>query len=350
MTEVDMNFGKDLSTFGPVTNEKQKIFGGNFVEHLWKADRVSENLKPLKEYVMSVADTHQEALTLANNSAMTTTMIANFIEEDYKPVLIATNSIKLAVMPMKGNTALKITKGVNLTASSVSNGAVSADDQDYGSITITPSWYGVRTTIEHELLQQGLFDVIADKFREMGAAIGKSFDSLIVTEVEKASHKNDTTYDASGTNANYVFSGSTTDISYANLLTAWGKLLGMDATPDTVLVNPTNFALIMNDTQIKSMMKMGDVPAGSVVEMLMSFLNMKIVCSSQITANRTFLIDSSKLGYAIDASPIMSFDGRLVGTVNYEAISVKAYGVGIVRYKAIVSIADNTVDPSTGTN
>ncbi len=341
--------GMDSASFGNVTNEELLSFGHSFAEGLLKAERVSENLKPLKEYITSIADSKTEALTLANNSAMTTTMLAGFIEEDFKPVLIATNSIKSVVMPLSGNTALKITKGVNLTASAFSNGAVSADDQDYGSLTITPAWYGVRTTIEHELLMQGAFDVIADKFREMGAAIGACWDSLIVTEVEKASHKNDTTYDSSGTNANYVFSGSTTDLSYANLLSAWGKSLGMRAKPDRILINPTNYALILNDTQIKSMMKMGDMPAGSVVELLQAFLNMKLVCSDQITANRTFMVDSTKLGYAVDASPIMSFDGRLQNTANFEAISVKCVGVGIVRYKAIVSIADNTADCGTGT-
>ena len=340
----------DSAAFGTVSNERILKLGHSFAEGLLRADRVSEKLKPLKEYLVSIADnTKTEALTLANNTAMTTVMLANFIEEDFKPILIATNSIKSVVMPLSGNTALKITKGSNLSASAFSNGAVSADDNDYGSLTITPAWYGVRTTIEHELLMQGAFDIIADKFREMGAAIGKSWDSLIVTEIEKASHKNNTTYDASGTNGNYVFSGATDDVSYANLLTAWGKSLGMDANPDRILINPTNYAKIMNDTQIKAMMKMGDVPAGSVVEMLMSFLNMRIVSSSQITANRTFLVDSGKLGYAVDASPIMTFDGRLQNTVNFEAISVKCFGVGVVRYQAIVSIADNTADCGTGT-
>ena len=343
------DYGVNSEIFGTVTNDGIKKLGSKLVEKIWSSKRVSKEMKPIRKYLHSIAKTKTEALELGNNSALTTTMVAGFVEADFKPKLLATGVIRSLPFELRGHTALKIPKGVNLTASSITNGAVSADDQDYGSITITPAWYGLRTTIDHEVLQQGLIDVVKDKLGEMGDAIGKTADSLIVTAIEAASHKNDSTYDAAGTNGNYVFSGSTAVLSYSNIISAIGKIITQNAEADAILLNGTNYGVFLNDPQIKAMIKMTSEPAGTLFRKVIELLEMKVIYSSQITANRTFLVDSKKLGYFLDASPVMTFDGRLQNTLNFEVLAAKCFGVGIIRPKAIVSIADNTADPGAAT-
>ena len=117
----------------------------------------SERFKAIREYL----ETRKEQLTLGNNAALTTTIVAGFVEKQLRPLLLAEGVIRRLPFTLKGATAIKVPKGVNLTAQAISDGAVQADDQDYGSLTITPGWVGLRTSFTHELLQQANIDVIA---------------------------------------------------------------------------------------------------------------------------------------------------------------------------------------------
>lgn len=304
----------------------------------------SERFKDVKEMLNSVS----EQLTLGNNSALTTTAVAAFVEKQLRPTLLGEGVIKNLPMTLRGHTGIKVPKGVNLSASSISDSTVTADDQDYGSITITPSWVGLRTSFTYELLQQGNVDVIADKLEEMGFAISKKLDSDVLSEIESASHKNNSTYDASGTNDNYVFSGASNNIDWADLASAVQKAHENDSYPDTIVVNPTNEGVLLQDSDIKDMIKF-QATSGSIAPPVKTLYNMKFLVSSQVPANRTFLVDSTRCGYFVDAAPVTTWDGRIDNTIKQEVLAAKCYGVGIVRPKAITSIADNTDDPGTGT-
>lgn len=332
------------------TNHIESI-GKTLVEGIMNKERLSPKFEEAKKYLQEIsADYAKETdMQLGNNTALTTTVVAGFVNKAFRPKLLAAGVIQPIYMDLKGNVSIKIPKGVAAASAAITNGAVTEDNDDYGSLTITPAWYGLRMTMDHELLQQANIDVIADKLEECGFAINKGVDSAIIAQIELASHKNDSTYDASGTNDNYVFSGAATDIDYADIMSAWAKSLGHDTEPDFMLVNPTNAGVIYNDTQIKAMAKLGTEMEGQIMRTITTILDMKMVISSQVTANRTFLVDSKLCGYFVDASPIMTFDGRIQNTLNKEILACKCYGVGIARPKAITSIADNTADPGTAT-
>jgi hypothetical protein len=319
--------------------------GQLLMERVREGAPVAERYSGFKEAILKKLS--KEALTLGNNTALTTTAVASFVEKPLRPDLIAMGVIRTTTLDMKGHTALKIPKSTDVEASAVTNSAVTADDNDYSSTTITPALYGLRTTLNYEVLQQANIDVIADKFGDMGYALAKKADDLIMTEIELASHKNDSTYDASGTNNNYVFSGSATDIDYADLISCWSKAKANNAKPDFLILNPTNAGIFYNDTQIKAMIKASY--DGKNIFPIETFLNMRIIVTSQCPDYRTFMVDSTKLGYFVEGGPVAVFDGRIDNTIATELLAVKYMGVGIINPKAVTSIADHQADPGTGT-
>jgi len=299
----------------------------------------SERFKAIKEYL----ETRKEQLTLGNNTALTTTVVAGFVEKQLRPILLAEGVIRKIPFNLRGATGIKVPKGVNLTAQAISDGTVTADDQNYGSLTITPSWVGLRTSFTHELLQQANVDVIADKLEEMGVAIAKKVDSDILTEMKKAVTKGDSTY---GDNSNYVYMGSGTDISYTGLTNAISKAHSNDMDPNFILVNPTNEAKILQDSTMKTFIKFESAPVGTALPRINTLYGMKFLVSSQVPNNYTILGDTTRCGYFVDASPVQTWDGRIDNTIKFEVLAAKCYGVGIVRPKALVGIVDNTAEPT----
>jgi|GEM_PF-2330406 len=286
----------------------------------------------------------REDLKKADNTALFTTVIASFIEKALRPELVAEGVIKKVGLNLNGADSIKIPKGEALTAEAVgTDGTVSASEVDYGSLTISVGWIGALTTLVHQLLQVSAFDLVTDKLEEIGFAISKKIDSDIVAEILKATTKDDATY---GDNSNYSYLGSTTYIDYAKLVTGITNFEANYGKPTHIIVHPTDKARILGDTDIKASLTFGTTPAGDILPQVRTLFDMKLLTSTQVTADKLMMVQADKLGYYLDASPVETWDGRIPNKIAFEVIGAKCYGVGIPRPKYAYTIHQNAVAPT----
>lgn len=288
----------------------------------------------------------EATLQKGSNTGVYTTAMASFIEKAFRPKLIAEGIVKSLPLDMKGHDSLKIPKGVNLTANAVgADGSVTADDKNYGSLTITIDWVGCQTSLTHQLQSIGSIDLMADKLEEVGSAISRKVDTDILAEMIKAFTKGDGTYgDASIVNYSYLGVGNY--ITYDGLVDGIEAHENLYASPDTIVVNPTDKARLLKDTDIKGALAFQTTPDGRVLPSSREILDLKLVSTPQMTAGKIALVDSTKFGYIIDATPIETWDGRLQTTIAFEVIGAKAYGVGIPRTPAVYGIHENEAEPT----
>ncbi|MDD3494192.1 MAG: hypothetical protein PHZ19_11930, partial [Candidatus Thermoplasmatota archaeon] len=192
-------------------------------------------------------------------------------------------------------------------------------------------------------LDVGAVDIMADKAEEIGAALARKMDADILAEILAASTKDDSTY---GDNSNYTYCGTDKNVSYADL---WGAVDGMaalNAEPAAWITNPATRTTIATDTDVKGALAFGTTPQGSIVPMVREICDLPLYVSSQVTANKLHLVDSSRLGYLIDFSDIELWDARLPTKLAFEIIGAKAYGVGIIRPQAVWTIHEKAAEPT----
>ena len=96
--------------------------GQLLMERVREGAPVAERYSGFKEAILKKLS--KEALTLGNNTALTTTAVASFVEKPLRPDLIAMGVIRTTTLDMKGHTALKIPKSTDVEASAVTNSAV----------------------------------------------------------------------------------------------------------------------------------------------------------------------------------------------------------------------------------
>ena len=305
--------------------KKAELLGGEPIKY------VPEKVKPLVEAYQRM----QEDLTLANNTALYTTMVAGFIERALRPKLVAQNVIKSIDMNLKGTEAIKIPKGKLLTAADLpdSGDITYASSADYEAETINITWKYAAQKITHALLQHANVDLIAEQLYEIGYALSRKMDSDIIAAMDSAT---------TGSNGNAVALGSGTYIDYSAVVDAKAAMEENYAEPKVFLTNPTTWARLMKDSDVKQALQFGTVPsAGSVFPMVQTMFGMQVVVSPEVPADTSFLIDTDYNGYLVKGTNVQTFDGRINGTLAYEVIGAIAYGVGIVRPEAVYKIKEN---------
>lgn len=302
-------------------------------------DLMKEDFMPRKGPVTQGAQGwRREDLTFGNNSAsISTTVLANWIEQAFRPTLVAAGVIKTIPVQLAGMSAFKIPKNSIPAVSSLpDNGAISYGDSDYTATTITPSWKYGASKITHELVRHSAVDLIADQLGLIGSAMAAQVDTDVISAMEAATPSNDS-------ESNYVALGASTDISWAGLMAALADAedSSQDVSMNFLVTNPTSYYQLMVDAQVKAMLPFA-TKGGVVGPKITKIGDLTILRSSNMSAKTSFLVDSTRLGYLLDAGPIETFDGRISGTVAYEVIALKAYGAGVVRTGAAYRIMDNT--------
>lgn len=329
------------------TVEAVARLGEIIIESVFKEQkRANEKWRKVFEKLGVTEDfiTKEATLQKGNNTGVFTTAVAGFIEKAFRPKLIAEGIIKKIPLDMKGHDSIKVPKGENLTAVTVgADGSVTADDKNYGSKTITVDWVGCQTSLTHQLISVGAVDLLADKLEEIGFAISKKVDADILAEIIKAGTKNDSEY---GDNSNYSYLGAGNYITYDALVDAMTGHENLNAEPKAIVCNPTDKARILKDSDIKSALAFGTTPEGKIIPSVLEIFDLKLLSTPQMTAGKIALVDTDKLGYFIDATPIETWDGRLQTTIAFEVIGAKAYGVGITRPEATYIIHENADEPA----
>jgi len=70
--------------------------------------------------------------------------------------------------------------------------------------------------------------------------------------------------------------------------------------------------------------------------MVQNFGPLMLMTTSQVTADKMLLVDSSRNAMFIDASPVETFDGRVSEAAQFEVLAVKGYGVKILQPDTVV--------------
>jgi len=276
-----------------------------------------------------------EDLTMSGSTALYTTAIAGFIERALRPKLVAEGIIKkITDFKMKGYNSIKIPLGRLITASDLPDtGTISYDSGSYSSLTITISWKYAANKITYELLQHSAVDLISEELYEIGQALARKIDSDIIAAIDSA---------CTSGNGNLTNLGSGTYITYSALVDGIKSAMDNYAEPDILLISPETWDTLMKDTDVKSALHFGTIPAsGSVMPQTQQILGLKVVVSPQVDDDAVYIIDSKNLGYFVEGSDVQTFDGRVSGTLAFEVIGAVAYGVGIAKPKAIYKLAEN---------
>ena len=312
--------------------------------------------------VLEAVDTAKEAL--GDETQLYGTAVAGFIEAAYQPKLLGRDLINEVTLDMSGYDSLKIPKHNLLTASQINaDGTFSGGEETtgYGEETIEVNWYGTYTDIPLNLARKSAVDLIADRLEQIGRAISRKVDSDVVGEMEKAGTKNDSHYDPSGEapTGNYLYGGETggsvnsddgfdsnKEITFDVVINAIGDHRDFDAQPDTILTNNKTWVRMHTDQDMKDALAFGTTTSGDVAT-VQQFGTLSLMVSTQVTDDKTILVDSDNCGYFIDASPVETWDGRVSNTVQMEVVGAKAYGVRIVRQESVFVIHEGVDEPAT---
>lgn len=342
--KIDVN---EVLNKPPGETKQVEMLGRKILEMAFSPEnqRANEKYRKVFEDLGITEDVVKEAtLTPSNNTALFTTAVAGFIEKAFRPKLLAEQIIKTLPLELKGHDSIKVPKGQNLSAVAVAeDGTITFDDKNYGDLTISVGWVGTGTTISHQLLSMGVISLLEDKAEEIGFAIKKKVDSDILAEQIKAGTKNDATY---GDNSNYSYLGTGVYITYDTLVDAITNHEGLSAEPKAIICHPTDKARILKDSDIKSALAFGTTPSGTILPNVLELFDLKLLSTPQMTAGKIALVDTGRLGYYVDASPIQTWDGRKPSTIAFEIIGAKPYGVGITRPEAVYVIHENATEPA----
>ena len=294
-----------------------KKIGQTIVEHYEKKGVLKEKLGISKE-----------DLTLSGNTILYTTAVASFIEKRLRPQLVVQNVIKAVTVNLKGVSSMKIPlRSALITAQEIGdNGEVAYDTGNYSGQTVNIKWIYAANKISYTLLQQSNVDLMANELGEIGDALGRKIDSDIVAAFESVS---------SATLYNNKLTGSST-ASYSDLVTAYTNALNNYAIPDTILTDPAGLGYILSMDEIIRAMQF-NTPATPTPSFL-PLLHVKLVVSPLVGSKQVYFIDSQRTGYLLRGSNVVTWDGRVNASVNFEVIGAIAYGVGIVQPKSIYNL------------
>ena len=282
--------------------------------------------------------TVREDLAMSGNTVLYTTAVAGIIDQALRPQLVAQNVIKkLDMKGQKGINSVKIPRNTLITATELTeNTDISYGTNNYDGVTITAKWVGAAQKFSEQLLRASAVDVIKDQLQLIGYAIGKKIDEDIIAALQTAAPTDNS-------NGNYVKtgdngSGSAADISYEKFIDAVETAKTNNAEPDVMLMHPSDWAALMKDTDFKNALAFATTPAGAVMPQVQEAAGIRIITSSVVTQGNAFIIDSKKLGYYVDFTETVTYDGRIPDQISFEVIGAKAYGVGISQPQAYVRL------------
>ena len=280
-----------------------------------------------------------EELTFPDNSALYTTIVADFVDQRLRPQLLAEGLIRNVRVDPQGASGIKIPVNTLLSADDLpDSGDVSySSSVDYAATEITLGWKYVAQRISHQLITQSNIDIVMDQLGLMGFAISNKVDQDIIASFESAAPD-------TGENDNYKALGDSTTLTYTNLLKGLTDAMSNDAMPDAVLMGPSSLFNLLSDSDSITALANNSVQPGQIFPMTMTFLGLRVLVSNNVSENDVFIIDSNRTGYFLEGSSVEVMDGRISQSTAQEFIAVKLYGVDVVQPKTIYRLQENTAE------
>ncbi len=281
----------------------------------------------------SLKDLKQEDLTFPNNDSLYTTVVRNIVERAFRPTLVMNEIIKTITVNAKGMSDLKFPISALRTAIALPASGVLPDptNDDYTDAEIELVWIYSYEVITIQLIQQGIIDIVQDQMFELGDALARKVDSDIVAAIETATPD-------TNANSNYALAAST--MTYDDLVDGIMNCINNNALPDAVVTNPLTWANFLKSSDVVTALGYNSVDKGSVFPRIQDFLGLKIVLTTQASANNLYIVDTQRCKYLVEGSAIQMLDGRKSGTVNWEIIGLKLYGVKVIQPEAVYRVVE----------
>lgn len=321
-------------SFSNRDRETVQMVGETIVEGAKEPDQ-RESVKEKYSELVEKAEEYKETEAFADDTALYSTLQADMIEEALEPQLLAQDAIRSMDFNLgQGFDSIQIPTGNQLSAVDLNNdGTLSEDTTSYDSVTVSIEWVGVRTTFSHQIVEKAAVDLLAFRLEQAGRAIARRVDSDILTEIEKAGTKGDAEY---GDNSNYEYTGGS-DAAYNNVINAIETGIGNDAMLDMAIAAPDVWGALHRDADVKDVLAFTATAEGDF-SMVQNFGPLRLMTSSQVTADKALLVDSDRTAMFVDASPVETFDGRVSEAAQFEILAVKGYGVQILQPQSVVVI------------
>ena len=279
----------------------------------------------------------QEDLTFPNNTSLYTTVVRNIVERAFRPQLVMNEIIKTITVNAQGMKDLQIPISALRTAAALpSTGVLPAPtNDDYTDAKIELTWIYSYEVITIQLIQQGIIDIVQDQMFELGDALARKVDSDIVAAIETASP-------LAGTNNNYIALGVATFMSYSALVSGVMAHIALNALPDAIVTNPLTWANFLKDSNVITALGYNSIDKGSLFPRIQDFLGLRVVLTTQASLKNLYIVDTARCKYLVEGSAIQMLDGRKSGTVNWEVIGLKLYGVKVIQPEAVYRIVEDT--------
>ena len=274
-----------------------------------------------------------EDLTFPNNDSLYTTVVRNIVERAFRPTLVMNEVIRTITVNAKGMDTLKIPISTLKTAAALpSDGELDAPTGgNYTNAEIDLSWIYAYEVITIQIIQQGIIDIVQDQMIEIGDALARKVDSDIVTAIETASPSSDA-------NSNYTLLDAT--VTYSDLVTGIMNAINNYALPDAIVTNPLTWANFLTNSNVITALGYNSVDKGSLFPRIQDFLGLKVVLTPQASAQNLYIVDTQRCKYLVEGSAVQMLDGRKSGTVNWEVIGLKLYGVKVVQPEAVYRLVE----------
>jgi len=233
----------------------------------------------------------------------------------------------------KGFGAYKLPKLQPTIAVEVSEGAViSYTDEGIDSITVEPRKVVSGTALTWEIRKRGMTGFTKWMLKNAADAVSRKLASDIVNGLAAGAGSTGT---GGVTYTNLTTSESTiNDASNANSIK-----FGFMA--NALVVTPTTYATMINDTDIKEFMWRTTAKPGEIViaEVFFKFSNLKIVNTPFLTAALAVTLDTEKAAVLVKESELETFEGQIPGRpYDTEIVVLMSYVLAIMYPDAIYKI------------
>ncbi len=330
-------------SFSNRERETVKMVGETIVEGA-KEPAQRESVKTKYEDLVETAEDYKESEAFADDTDLYSTLQADMIEEALEPQLLAQDAIRSMDFNLgQGFDSIQIPSGNQLTAVDLnSDGTLSEDTTDYDSITVNIGWVGVRTTFSHQIVEKAAVDLLAYRLEQAGRAIARRVDSDILEQIEKAGTKGDADY---GDNENYVYTGSGTDATYDDVIDIIRTGIDNDAMLDMGILSSEVWGTLHKDSDVKDVLAFTATAEGDF-SMVQNFGPLRLMATSQVSADKGLFVDSDRTAMFVDASPVETFDGRVSEAAQFEILAVKGYGVKILQPQSVAVLHQQADEPA----
>lgn len=309
-----------------------------------KDERQRNSVKEKYKDLVEKVEEYKQTEAFSDDADLYSTLQADMIEQALEPQLIGMDAIRSIDFQLgTGVDSINIPSGNQLTAVDVnSDGSLSEDTTDYDGKSISINWVGVRTTFSGQLVNKTAVDLLAYRMEQAGRAIARRVDSDILTEMENAGTKGDSTY---GDNSNYIYTGDGNDVTFDDVIDVIETGLDNDAALDMGLLSTEVWAALHKDADMKNVLAFTATSDGDF-GLVQNFGPLRLLASSQVNADKAIFVDSERTAMFVDASAVETFDGRVSENFQFEILAVKAYGVGILQPQSLVVLHQGAAEPA----